>query len=162
VRPAVLVLTDVNDVGVAVIQGNADAGSKLTQGEVSKTIDFCLKAFHPVKPEERQAIQGKINGTRNEAHELEKLSEDELRVLDAIRARRLLRTEDTLNLDNFRKDAIGGFMPNLKHGKLGLVEVSKFKVDDDGFEGAAAPTDVFDVINLESIASKQEAPLHGT
>ncbi|PYH49689.1 NAD(P)/FAD-dependent oxidoreductase [Aspergillus saccharolyticus JOP 1030-1] len=36
--------------------------------------------------------------------------------------RKLLRTEDSLNIDSFSTDEINGFVPNLKQGNLGLVK----------------------------------------
>ena len=127
-----------------VIQGFADAdvGGKLTQGEVVKTVDFCLNAFAETSPEERQKVLDKIkainNGDSNvqlKNHEdLEKLDEDELRILNSIRARQMLRMEDTFNLDHFGSDAIDGFAPNLRRGKLGLTPKA-----DDGRSKLDAP-----------------------
>ena len=64
-----------------------------------------------------------INGTTSidRKEDLEKLTEDELRILQNIRAKQMMRMEDTLSLKNYNKDAIDGFAPNLKHGQLGLV-----------------------------------------
>ncbi|RAL12971.1 NAD(P)/FAD-dependent oxidoreductase [Aspergillus homomorphus CBS 101889] len=45
-------------------------------------------------------------------------SEDEIRH----HARKLLRTEDSLNIDSFSTDEINGFVPNLEQGNLGLVK----------------------------------------
>lgn len=116
--------------GFIVIQGTADAdvGGKLTQDEVVKTVNFCLNAFKETSPEERQKVLDKvaaINGTATvgagENQALEKLSEEELKILDHIRAKQMLRLEDTFNLNHFGSDAIDGLAPNLKTGSLGLV-----------------------------------------
>ena len=113
-----------------VIQGTADAdvGGKLTHDEVVKTVDFCLNAFKETSPEERQKVLDKvaaINGTATvgagEKQDLEKLTEDELKILNHIRAKQMLRMEDTFNLNHFGSDAIDGLAPNLKTGSLGLV-----------------------------------------
>lgn len=103
-------------------------GGKLTHDEVVKTVDFCLNAFKETSPEERQkvldkvaAINGTITAGVGEKQDLEKLTEDELKILNHIRAKQMLRLEDTLNLDHFGSDAIGGLAPNLKTGNLGLV-----------------------------------------
>lgn len=115
---------------IIVIQGTADAdvGGKLTHDEVVKTVDFCLNAFKETSPEERQKVLDKvaaINGTDKvgvvEKENLEKLTEDELKILNHIRAKQMLRMEDTFNLDHFGSDAIDGLAPNLKTGSLGLV-----------------------------------------
>lgn len=118
---------------IIVIQGTADAdvGGKLTHDEVVKTVDFCLNAFKETSPEERQKVLDKvaaINGTDTvgvvEKQDLEKLTEDELKILNHIRAKQMLRMEDTFNLDHFGSDAIDGLAPNLKTGSLGLVAKS--------------------------------------
>lgn len=113
-----------------VIQGTADAdvSGRLTQNEVNKTVDFCLNAFQDTTPEERQKVLERLqelNGNSDipiEATEdIEKFSEDELRILKHIRARQMLRMEDTFNLNHFSEDAIEGYAPNIKRGSLGLV-----------------------------------------
>lgn len=113
-----------------IIQGTADAdvGGKLTHDEVVKTVDFCLNAFKETSPEERKKVLDKvaaINGTASIApdakQDLEKLTEDELKILNHIRAKQMLRMEDTFSLDHFGSDAIDGLAPNLKRGSLGLV-----------------------------------------
>ncbi|KAI4155711.1 MAG: hypothetical protein LQ340_000800 [Diploschistes diacapsis] len=113
-----------------IIQGTADAdvGGKLTHGEVVKTLDFCLNAFKETTPAERQLVLDKIAALNNSSsatpdakESLEKLTEDELEILNNIRAKQMLRMEDTFNLDHFGSDAINGFAPHLKRGQLGLV-----------------------------------------
>ncbi|MCJ1430339.1 hypothetical protein MMC29_008257 [Sticta canariensis] len=113
-----------------IIQGTADAdvGGKLTHDEVVKTLDFCLNAFKETSPEERQKVLDKVaalNGTASigtdAKQDLEKLTEDELKILNHIRAKQMLRLEDTFSLDHFGSDAIDGLAPNLKRGSLGLV-----------------------------------------
>ena len=104
-------------------------GGKLTHAEVVKTVDFCLNAFKETTPEERKKVLDKvaaINGTTasvnpDSKENLEKLTEDELKILTNIRAKQMLRMEDTFNLDHFGSDAIDGYAPNLKRGNLGLV-----------------------------------------
>ncbi|KAH8585315.1 hypothetical protein B0O99DRAFT_696640 [Bisporella sp. PMI_857] len=113
-----------------IIQGTADAdvSGGLTQTDVNKTVDFCLNAFQDTTPEERERVLAKVkelNGTNDipvEATEdIEKFTEDELRILKHIRAKQMLRMEDTFSLNNFTKDAIDGYVPNIRTGSLGLV-----------------------------------------
>lgn len=117
-----------------VIQGTADAdvGGKLTHEEVVKTVDFCLHAYKETSPEERQAVLDKVaklNGSKasvlDEKANLERLTEDEMKILNHIRAKQMLRFEDTLNLNHYGADAIHGLAPNLKTGSLGLVPEGK-------------------------------------
>ena len=56
--------------------------------------------------------------------DLEKLTEDEVNILTNIRAKQMLRMEDSVNLKHFGSDAINGLAPNLVTGKLGLLEKS--------------------------------------
>lgn len=115
---------------IIVIQGTADAdvSGKLTHEQVVKTVDFCLEAYKETSPEERKAVLDKVatitsdnKGVIDEKANLEKLTEDELKILNHIRAKQMLRFEDTLNLNHYGADAIDGLVPNLKTGKLGLV-----------------------------------------
>ena len=52
----------------------------------------------------------------------EGLSEDELRILKTIQARQMLRTQDTVSLDDFSSDNINGYSASLKTGHLTLVK----------------------------------------
>ena len=52
---------------------------------------------------------------------LEKLTDDEMQILNSIRAKQMLRMEDTFNLNHFGSDPIDGLAPQLKKGALGLV-----------------------------------------
>lgn len=120
-------------------------GGKLSQEEVSNTVDFCLNAFEHHAPEKQAAVMKKMETamlvenvvapadlaeTKTDA-EIEKkalvdpegLSPDEIRILNTIRARQMLRREDTLSIDNFTNDAIHGFVPVVKQGTLGLLKV---------------------------------------
>ena len=118
-----------------VIQGTADTSTKLTPAEVSKTIDFCFGAFVPVSVEQKEAVIEKLKALglnettstdpkiKQEVEKLEaNLSPDEMRILTTIRARQMIRSEDTMNINNFGIDAIDGLAPNMKRGDLGLVK----------------------------------------
>ena len=52
----------------------------------------------------------------------EGLSEDELRILKTIRARQMLRTEDSMSIDSFTSDSLNGYSPLVQTGKLTLVK----------------------------------------
>lgn len=52
------------------------------------------------------------------------LTEDETRILNTIRARQMLRSEDTMDIENFAADIIDGRRINLEHGSLGLAEAT--------------------------------------
>jgi hypothetical protein len=55
------------------------------------------------------------------------MSEEEVRIMHQIRARQMIRTEDTVNLDTFSVDTINGLTVNLEQGSLGLVKPSAGK-----------------------------------
>ena len=135
---------------VIVIQGTADSGGKLSQDELSKTVDFCLNAFEAhghdkhqeviKKMEQQKFINGAAVATHDDAQnekriqekstvDPEGLSEDELRILKTIRARQMLRTEDTMSIDNFSSDNINGYKPLLKTGHLTLVKTDAARAE---------------------------------
>ena len=120
-----------------VIQGEADVSNGVSQTELSETIAFCANAWDGVNPKERAAILQKIqlavdsatskdssSEDRNPEAILDKvqqaLSEEEVRVMNYIRARQLLRTEDTMHIENFSTDVIDGLAPHVQRGCLTL------------------------------------------
>ena len=116
---------------------------KLSQEEVSATVDFCLNAFEHHAPEKQEQVLKKMETamlasnveapasvTKTEAAvekkaiiDPEGLSPDELRILNTIRARQMLRREDTLSIDSFSNDPINGWVPLVQRGSLGLQKV---------------------------------------
>lgn len=120
----------------AIIQGASDISGKLSQEEVCKTVDFCFKAFHPAGEEERKKVLKKLEAVSLEQEDatgnadkpkttvqmLEaNLSEDETRILNTIRARQMLKSEDIMNIESPGADVLDGRRINLKRGSLGLV-----------------------------------------
>ena len=84
-------------------------------------------------PEQKEALVQKlkslgVDDTSDQTQTLEdieriqkSLTPDESQILDTLRARRMLRTEDVHTLDNFTLDVIDGLAPNMERGRLGLV-----------------------------------------
>lgn len=118
----------------SVIQGVADAGNlnqKLSQEELDKTIDFCSNAFAPVQPEDHVAVLGKVDGNQDPDNTViaatqardDHLTNQEERVLKHINARKMMRTEDTMNISNFATDIVGGLRMRMEVGNLGLEKV---------------------------------------
>lgn len=133
-HPRIKILGESQLTSHVVVEGTADAdvGGKLTHEEVVRTVDFCLHAFKETSLEERQkvlekvvAINGDSSTVPDDRANLEKLIEDELKILHHIRAKQMLRFEDTLNLNHFGTDAIDGLAPNLRKDALGLVPQGK-------------------------------------
>lgn len=115
---------------MTVIQGTVDVDKTLTQAEIAQTINFCVNAFQNAGREEQDALMNKIksvsetkNGEETDVVKKlkESLSADERRTLNTIQARQIIRSEDTMNIDNFTVDVIDGMVPNLKRGSLGLL-----------------------------------------
>jgi flavine halogenase len=124
-------------------------GGKLTQVEVSRTVDFCLNAFQETTPEQRQKVLDRVKSVNGNTtinmdnkEDLEKFTPEELEILNSIRAKQMLRMEDTFNLNHFGKDSIEGFAPNLVRGSLGLVPAGK----EDSRSKLEAP--VVDLLSL--------------
>ncbi|KAE8138687.1 hypothetical protein BDV38DRAFT_69339 [Aspergillus pseudotamarii] len=125
-----------------IIQGQADADAKgkLTQAEMSKTVEFCFRAFAHVSFEEKEALVKKLKSlghdgdandekNRKALDELEKhLTPEEQAILKTLKGRRMVRPEDSLNIDNFTVDAIDGLAPRLEKGNLGLSAAKKAEI----------------------------------
>ncbi|PHH90173.1 hypothetical protein CDD83_4332 [Cordyceps sp. RAO-2017] len=121
-----------------IIQGTVDADStgKLTPSKVSKTLEFCFKAFTFVPPEKKDALFDKLkklgvdSGDADSARAVEDiktyLTSEESQILDILRSRRMIR-EDPFEIESFTLDSIDGLAPNLERGKLGLVKADKSK-----------------------------------
>ena len=123
-----------------VIQGIVDTTSTVSAEELSETIDFCAKGWANVQPEQRAAVLQKVassvpterkapadgeapNDKTQTIKELrESLDPEEKRALDYIRARQMMRTEDSLHIGNFSTDAIDGLTPHLERGSLTLLK----------------------------------------
>lgn len=57
-----------------------------------------------------------------------KLTPEEQSILQTLKGRRMVRPEDSLNIDNFTLDSIDGLAPRLERGKLGLTAARKAQV----------------------------------
>lgn len=107
-----------------------DVNARLTEGEISDTINFCCRAFIPIDSEKKEAVLRKMDslGLNDETldaktkGELEaSMSPEEVHIMHQIRARQMIRTEDTVNIDTFSFDTIEGLTVNLQRGSLGLI-----------------------------------------
>ena len=123
-----------------VIQGTADAdvSNKHTKNKEVAAIDFALSAFKGATPEQQRAVLEKVQHAGHEPEELEKLTQDELAVLNNIVNRQLELTKSEKNLDNFANDVIDGWIPVLRTGSLGLKRFG----ETNGSNGMA---DLFDL-----------------
>jgi hypothetical protein len=122
-----------------VIQGDTDVSGKLSQLEVSKTLDFCFSALanedgshkQQVGQNDAEVVSGKVDVNTV-------LSPDQIRLLDTIRGRweqfqdqpesarvqmQTRITQQNINraLEEFGADVINGLTPRLQRGCLGLT-----------------------------------------
>ena len=166
-RPSMLYYSNSNMIQlttITVIQGTVDTDTKgkLSTEEISKTIDFCFRAFAHVPVEQKDALLEKLKNlglsdptatdlkTREAIEELEKtLSPEELNIMNTIRGRRMIRAEDSLNIENFTLDTINGMAPYLERGNLTLRKAEGYKPD-------ISKTDLLSFLNGEA-AHHEEA-----
>ncbi|KAJ7057938.1 FAD/NAD(P)-binding domain-containing protein [Mycena amicta] len=108
-----------------IIQGNTDTGKRLEGDDLQKTVEFLgTHAFEPSLPEERsQVIEkygeevDKLPATLNN----ENVEDHRARnILKGIAIRKLMRTEDTLHINNETLDILGGYRMVMQRGNLGL------------------------------------------
>lgn len=93
------------------------------------------------------------------------MSSEEIRIMNSIRARQMLRSEDTINIDTFSTDTIAGLTANLERGKLGLVrpsgEDNADKVDVLGLLTGESKMGSMPPIASESVSEEKVAvPAH--
>lgn len=138
----------------------------MSQAEISKTVDFCLKAFTHVSPEVKDSLMRKLSSAGLHISEgdssaakpvgdVEKtLTPEEAEVLTILRSRRLIR-EDAFGIDSFKLDAIDGFAPRMERGNLGLrvaerITIGKEKLQSvDYLEGRSGTARSVEVASQE-------------
>ncbi|KAL8792397.1 MAG: hypothetical protein Q9195_005011 [Heterodermia aff. obscurata] len=107
-----------------VIQGTADTeqSDKIIQERAATSVEFALGVIKTESSaEEQKAVLEKVRKAAHELEELEKLTPDELAVLQNLREKQLKFIKGEKDLINFSQDSIEGFTPNLVTGKLGLM-----------------------------------------
>ncbi|KUJ13601.1 FAD/NAD(P)-binding domain-containing protein [Mollisia scopiformis] len=106
-----------------VIQGVADTRTEdaQTQKHAAESVNFALGSFE-ITPEKQQAVISKIAQAQSEPETLEKLSPEEVHILDNISKRNFEREKDELDLTSFAGDIIDGFSARLVRGDLGLYK----------------------------------------
>ncbi|PBK91714.1 FAD binding domain-containing protein [Armillaria gallica] len=128
-----------------VIQGASDVGTRLSETELQKSLDFCVNLFNPTTPEQHEKLHrnGKISKelldvTSPVMHPnllekallqvipaTEKENEVDLQtsklVLDKINARRVVHAE--YGIHNLESETLDGYVVRLEKGSLGLEKV---------------------------------------
>jgi flavine halogenase len=117
-----------------VIQGTADSNQtdKRIQEKAASGVDFALGVFNNASPEEQKAVLDKVKKAARQPEELEKLTPDELEVLQNLRDRQLAFIKGEKNLSHFASDPISGYTPNLVKGSLGLIPVEAEPANGNG------------------------------
>ncbi|KAL9711644.1 hypothetical protein Ac2012v2_004715 [Leucoagaricus gongylophorus] len=134
-----------------VIQGASEMGARLSESELQKSLDFCVKLFDPTVPEDHQRASSMdglshtlldvstpiidpdllektlaVNYLRpsyddDSGSDSEKATETKM-VLHKINARRVIHSEYAIN--NMELENLDGYVVHLEKGKLGLVRTS--------------------------------------
>ncbi|OBZ66791.1 hypothetical protein A0H81_13348 [Grifola frondosa] len=115
-----------------VIQGSADVGKFLTEGELQKTMDFCRHLFAPTTPEMYSSVRKRVNPELMSSsapvlteHDLDKLLDpNDLEakfVLCEVNARKPIHTMYSPT-HNFATEVHVGMRAIVEHGRLGLVQ----------------------------------------
>lgn len=126
-----------------VIQGASDMGTQLSEPELQRCLDFCVKLFNPTTPDQHSKLEEKDYFTpefldvthpvmdpsllelalRNVQTTLDADEvDDERMVLQKINARRLMHREYGIN--NMESEVLDGWSVRLVRGKLGLRSLS--------------------------------------
>ncbi|KAF9453992.1 FAD/NAD(P)-binding domain-containing protein [Macrolepiota fuliginosa MF-IS2] len=133
-----------------VIQGASEMGARLSESELQKSLDFCVKLFDPTTPEDHERasfIQGLPHNLLDvstpiidpdvlektmdveyfecfdddSGSDTEKAIETKM-VLHKVNARRVIHSEYAIN--NMELENLEGYVVRLEKGKLGLVRIS--------------------------------------
>jgi hypothetical protein len=128
---------------------DADQTDRHTQERAASTVDFALGVYHQATPEEQKAVLDKAAKAAQEPEELEKLTPDEIQVLQNLRERQLKFFKHEKNLEHFTSDPIDGFIPNLVRGSLGLTT----RIKSESTNGSKEP-EILDFLKMNG--SKQQ------
>lgn len=111
------------------IQGTADTDveNKSIQKKAAEGVEFALGAMKNERKTTESAILAKVQGARDRAEEMEKLTEEELATLSGMVHRNIRLTNNQTSLNNIANDIIDGLSIDLVRGNLGLV---KHNTDD--------------------------------
>jgi hypothetical protein len=103
-----------------VIQGVADTETKdaRVQQRAAESVDFALSSL---EAEKERALMDKLEKAQAAPEMLERLTPEEVKILDQMGSRAFHREKDELNLTAFVGDVICGLSAILVRGNLGLV-----------------------------------------
>ncbi|XRM44975.1 hypothetical protein ABZX51_008076 [Aspergillus tubingensis] len=102
-----------------IIQGTVDAGGKLTQAEVDRSVEFCTRVIRKVESgclanlDSSQAAEFTARGAAATYSESSQCDEIMMK---------MVRMNRILDLNNFTVDIVNGMAPNIERGTLGLVK----------------------------------------
>lgn len=111
----------------AVIHGAGDMGARLSELELQKSLDFCVKMFDPVTLDPQQAIAVEdlldlhtplVHPDNFRSRKDEAGIPETRMLLDKVNARRLVQAEYAIN--NFQQEPLLGYVVRLEEGRLGL------------------------------------------
>src|ERR1700712_2129371 len=110
------------DTAFAVIQGNIDSGTNMSETDRARLIEFYSRhAFEPSMPEERHDLLAQFGDpiqSLNSASDAQSTA-----ILRSMAVRKLLSVDETNHIDNYVADAVEGFRLRLRRGNIGLEKV---------------------------------------
>lgn len=106
-----------------VIQGVADTETEdeRIQKGAAESVDFALSSFE-ITPEKQRSVIDKIERAQAAPEMLEKLTLEEVHILDNVVMRAFDKKDEALSLSSFAGEVIDGISANLVHGDLGFIE----------------------------------------
>lgn len=101
------------------------------QQKAASGVDFALQSIQKFTPAQQKAVLDKVQHAGHQPETLEKLSEDEIHILNELVEKQLAVTKTEKNLSNIANDVINGLTPNLVRGKLTLVKKERMDAVDE-------------------------------
>ena len=97
-----------------------------------------MNYFKDLEPDQRQSVLDKLNKIKHQSkdtvEDLRQLSEEELKVLEIIRARQMLPIDEVVGMADITQDIYDGLQPRVSRGNLGLNRVGEAITEKSGWE----------------------------
>lgn len=97
-----------------------------------------MNYFKDLAPDQRQSVLVKLGKIKHQSkdtvEDLKQLSEEELNVLEIIRARQMLPIDEVVGMTDISQDIYDGLQPRVSRGSLGLNRVGGAVKEKSGWE----------------------------
>lgn len=109
------------------------------QARAADTVKFALSRFQDQTPQQRrEALTAKLEDVANKPEELEKLSEEEVGILNDMTQAHVTQISAEKSINELANYVFDGLTPRLERGNLGLQEKAEVKQDEDAATGDQA------------------------